>query len=285
MSCCLQVCGGIAPQWARLQQEYLPQAEDDSVQRHLSGLLHIHLYLIPHRGTFKAEQLPPTYGPSHPTAGSSDRVNGADCRRQSHPSLLRQASGRAEASSSIRLHDSAHSSPVGSTAEGCHEDACSGTEATSPSCFPLDGFNGADELHRTIPASAHATCCEDLPLPGQLLMSASLDLNALEPLAAVADLDNRMLPANTLLLELSDGLYVWPPSQHLLRTASGAVPGPGEFPAARPAAARGGDAAAPAVPTAPPPRALGSPQVLLGLSIIVPLAGLGGILPQEIILT
>ncbi|BDA44341.1 hypothetical protein COCOBI_05-5250 [Coccomyxa sp. Obi] len=248
-----QVCSGIAPQWARLQREYLSQVEDDSEQRHLSGLLHIHLYLISNRGTSKAEQLPPTYGPSHPIAGSSDRVSAAESGRQSQPSLLRQASGRHETSSSTRLHDSAHSSPIGSTAEGCHEDACSGTEATNHSSLPLDGVNGNSEPHRTMPASARAACCEDVPLPGRLLMSASLDLNALEPLAAVADLDSRVLPANTLLLELSDGLYIWPPSEHLLRTASGAVPGP---------AARGGNAAAPAVPSAQPPSAWDSPQAL-----------------------
>lgn len=33
-----------------------------------------------------------------------------------------------------------------------------------------------------------------------------------------------MLPANTLILELTDGLYIWPPSSHIRRTASGAVP-------------------------------------------------------------
>ena len=41
---------------------------------------------------------------------------------------------------------------------------------------------------------------------------------------AAADLDNRVLPANTLILELTDGLYIWPPSSHIRRTASGAVP-------------------------------------------------------------
>ena len=41
---------------------------------------------------------------------------------------------------------------------------------------------------------------------------------------AAADLDNRVLPANTLILELTDGLYIWPPSSHIQRTASGAVP-------------------------------------------------------------
>lgn len=33
-----------------------------------------------------------------------------------------------------------------------------------------------------------------------------------------------MLPSNTLVLELTDGLYIWPPSSHIRRTASGAVP-------------------------------------------------------------
>lgn len=41
---------------------------------------------------------------------------------------------------------------------------------------------------------------------------------------AAADLDNRVLPGNTLILELTDGLYIWPPSSHIRRTASGAVP-------------------------------------------------------------
>ena len=159
------------------------------------------------------------------------------------------------------MHDSAHSSPIGSIDEDHHEHACSGTEANKPSSLPLNGVNGAYEPHGTIPASA--ACCEDVPLPGRLLMSASLDLNALEPLAAVADLDARVLPANTLLLEMSDGLYVWTPGRLLLRTASGAVPGPGD----RLAAVQGGNAAAPAVPAAPPLSALGSPQVMLGLSL------------------
>lgn len=274
MSGCLQVCGGTAPQWARMQRGELPQVEDDSLQRHLSGLLHIHLYFVPNRGASRAEQLSPTDGPPHPTAGSSgstgsDRADVAESGRQSKPSLLRQASGRDETSSSTRLHDSAHSSPIGSVAEGCHEDACSGADATNPGSLPLNGVNGAYEPHGTIPATAHATCCEDVPLSGRLLMSASFDLNALEPLAAVADLDSRVLPANTLLLELSDGLYVWPPSQHLLRTASGAVPGTRDCPAVQPAAVQGGNAAAPAVPSTPPPSALGSSQVMLGLSLSV----------------
>ena len=43
-------------------------------------------------------------------------------------------------------------------------------------------------------------------------------------LPSSADLDNRVLPANTLILGLTDGLYIWPPSLHMRRTASGAVP-------------------------------------------------------------
>lgn len=39
-----------------------------------------------------------------------------------------------------------------------------------------------------------------------------------------ADLDNRVLPSNTLILGLSDGLYIWPLSSNMRRTASGAVP-------------------------------------------------------------
>jgi hypothetical protein len=61
-------------------------------------------------------------------------------------------------------------------------------------------------------------------LPGRLALAAWVDLNALEPLGALTDLDSRVLPPGTLILELSDGLYVWPPCAHMLRTASGAVP-------------------------------------------------------------
>ena len=39
-----------------------------------------------------------------------------------------------------------------------------------------------------------------------------------------ADLDDRVLPSNTLILGMTDGLYIWPPSSHMRRTASGAVP-------------------------------------------------------------
>lgn len=126
----------------------------------------------------------------------------------------------------------------------------------APGSLSLPSSHGAGQPGRTVsaPVSGQEVCpsgCKDVPLPGQLLLSASLDLNALEPLIASAELDSRALPPNTLLIELADGLYVWPPSQHLLRTASGAVP-------AEPVAAAPTPAAAAA---AAPPSAWSSPQV------------------------
>ncbi len=244
---CMQVCGGTAPQWARLQQEDLTEVENNSTDRLLSGLLHIHLYLVPRKA---APERPPTPGPAHPTVGSAaddGRRTPEPGGRRGQPSLLGLASGWDEASSGGRLHDSARSSPSGSTADGCPD------EEQEEGSGSMDGVLSAAEGVGLRPAG-----CEAMALPGRLLMSALLDLDALEPLAAAADLDGRALPANTLLIELSDGLYVWPPSQHLQRTASGAVPA--AQPAPAPADGRGADGSAAALGTLPP-SAWGSPQV------------------------
>ncbi|KAK9915911.1 hypothetical protein WJX75_005884 [Coccomyxa subellipsoidea] len=164
--------------------------------------------------------------------------------------------GTAAANASQRPATSGPPHPtVGSTAE------CRHTLESRRSQLSLLGLTaGGDE-----PSSGSRLhdSCADVALRGRLLMSASLDLDALEPLAAAADLDGRVLPPNTLIIELSNGLYVWPPSQHLQRTASGAMPA--AQPAAAPAEARGDDGAA-AAPGTPPPSAWGSPQVLKGRS-------------------
>lgn len=251
---CIQVCGGTAPQWSQLHQNILTEVEDDSLHRPLPGLLHIHLYLVPGKAAASASQRPATSGPPHPTVGST-----AECRhtlesRRSQPSLLGLTAGGDEPSSGSRLHDSARSSPSGSTADGCPEDAGSGGQDALLDSLPRHAPGGFDDAGGKLRAAG----CADVALRGRLLMSASLDLDALEPLAAAADLDGRVLPPNTLIIELSDGLYVWPPSQHLQRTASGAVPA--AQPAAAPAEARGDDGAA-AAPGTPPPSAWGSPQV------------------------
>lgn len=85
----VQVRGGNAPQWARLQEKGMTELEDSSLHAPFPGLLHIHLYLVSKKSDDSAELLF-TGGPAHSTALCPDPA--ADGRQTPAPGMQRHNS-------------------------------------------------------------------------------------------------------------------------------------------------------------------------------------------------
>jgi hypothetical protein len=207
----LQVQGGSSPEWAPFDWGQHSGVGSAALNGLCSGQLHIHLYTDSATNHDDASPLADS-GPQHPLLEADALL--AEARRLSggHHST---SNGRSSAAAGIE-HQQQQQGQQGGLAE-----ARSGPGTGPPIAEPLQpDVRWPPACAQGMPQAA----CPHVRLPGRLVAALSVDLDALEPLRALADLDARVLPRNTLIFELSDGLYVWPPSRHLPRTASGAVP-------------------------------------------------------------
>jgi hypothetical protein len=262
----LQVCGGTAPEWAPIELSdhtalaFRPHGPDSSI-------LHIHIYETQASEEENDHRTPPS-GPPHPEltplCSEDAYLLSSESSDGTSPSTFCRFHHKTAEGSAPVLHDSAHSSPAGSREDPGEADLKSlirpalppgRDEGQAHSTGPAAPDHDMQEPDVRWPAQTSAVAaCAAVPLSGRLIAAKSIDLDALEPLPATSDLDERILPCNTLILELNDGLYVWPPSAHLLRTASGQAP---------PAALLDNmpSAASASAPTTPPSSAWPSPQV------------------------
>lgn len=239
--------GGTAPEWARIESDNRLELTD-ALHDARSAALHIHIYAV--EGVRPEGYQPlPSSGPSHPplTAPSQNCAPSSLETSRSQPLSADACSPSKDQSCDVRqerasghvLHDSAGSSPassrdspedsnltpscqpslLGHKQEGKRSNGRIGTAASLSKQEPDVRWPATDTTH-----AAAAGTCQAVPLPGTLILAASFDLNTLEPLGSLSELDDRISPPNTLIVELEDGLYVWPPSAHLVRTASEALP-------------------------------------------------------------
>ena len=244
-----QVGGTTAPEWAPLElaERGLP---GEQLHGLVSGLLHIHLYLTPVRCATSAPACAsgdPGAGEGscadHPALpGSPPRpAQRAGCA----PENGAPAAGHARAVLGSDLSEGSGSSGegTGSQRSGAASSAPSGTgsaaelvqpaagdaatkpgagagehEASRPEQLPREGEAQTSGIGP--PAPFAAACCGAAPRgtpPGsELAAAACVDLEWLQalpegPAGGLAALDDAQpLPPNTLVLELSDGLYVHP---------------------------------------------------------------------------
>ena len=258
----MQVMGGTSAEWASLPWQQRPDLDAAALHGLQSGRIHIHLYLDGAAST--DDQALADSRPEHPAddAAAARQTSGQDCstsnghsstdareswrrrEQQQQQQLARQSSTSADNGSSMGNARTAEQPGGGGRKVLMQLDV--GRPPPLP-VLPLQRM-AAEDAAGQLPGA-----CERVDLPGRLALAAWVDLNALEPLGALSDLDSRVLPRGTLIFELSDGLYVWPPCAHMLRTASGAVP----------PMAEGGPAAAAAQqqPALPQPLGKGAPLV------------------------
>ena len=227
----MQVLGSTSPEWASLVWQQRPDLDAADLHGLQSGRIHIHIYLC--AADSADDKVLEEARPEH-DAVAARRASGQDCSTSNgHSSAddAREGWRRREQLQQQQQQPSMHASTVADPAASAGSTRAAEQPAGGTGALP------APPPRRANGAGQVSGACERVGLPGRLALAAWVDLNALEPLGALTDLDSRVLPPATLILELADGLYVWPPCAHMLRTASGAVP---------PVTAEGPPAAAPA---------------------------------------